>query len=96
MTAIIWVLRRSVKIINFVVTKSKILMIMTKFIEFTDQDGNRTLANLNHIDTVIDESNTIVIFLNNNPIYLPVSYETFKRWINDVQSAILEAGAALS
>lgn len=66
-----------------------------KFIEFTDRDGNRTLANLNHIDMVIDQNNTIVIFLNNNPIYLPINYDAFKRWVNDAQSAILEVGTAL-
>ncbi len=68
---------------------------MTKFIEYTDLIGHRVLVNVNGVKEVLDRNKTIVITLDNVKVQLPIAYTTFKYWLLDKESAILEAGTAL-
>lgn len=69
---------------------------MTKFIEYTDRQGCRSLVSINLVDTVADNNKTIILSVNKESITLAIAYETFTAWIKDGdKSPILSAGTAL-
>lgn len=80
LTAIARRLRHSQKITNFVVNKSKIV-IMTRFIEISDNAGNRHLVNLSAIASIEDRRKMIVLHFVNTaqkPVSLSMSYGAIK------------------
>lgn len=68
---------------------------MSKFIEYTDARGVRSLVSLCHINSVIDRNKSIIVVLGDEKVNLPIAYSTFKKWIEEAESSILSAGTAL-
>lgn len=68
---------------------------MTKYIEYTNKNGVRSLVNLSQVNSVIDRNKTIIVVVNDEQVELPISYDSFKAWVKDNESPILPAGAAL-
>lgn len=68
---------------------------MSKFIEYTDAHGVRSLVSLFRISSVIDRNKSILLILDDEKINLPIAYSTFKNWIDEGESSILSAGNAL-
>lgn len=68
---------------------------MTKYIEYTNKNGVRSLVNLSQVSSVIDRNKTVIVEVGDDNIELSISYDSFKAWVKDNESPILPAGAAL-
>lgn len=71
-------------------------MIVTRFIEYTDKQGFRSLVNLDLVKSVVDLNKQVRIETDGECVTLSIAYETFKAWLNEGNKApILSAGSAL-
>lgn len=69
---------------------------MTRFIEYTDKQGVKSLVNLSLVNSVIDRNKEIILSIGEGNITLAISYNTFKTWLLEGdKSPILSAGYAL-
>lgn len=69
---------------------------MTRFIEYVDKRGDRSLVSLNLVESITDKNKSVIISFKGERVTLAISYETFKAWISEGdKSPILAAGNAL-